>query len=115
MAGREKYMTHVSLSPKDLYLVIEAMEHRLEWYDKKIQAVENEDLIGDLANDRSLLECILNVLKRAWRMQDAKGRRTLRSGSLGRVRPRSNGLLRNAAQERGGPLDDRLGICRRDG
>jgi hypothetical protein len=63
MAERKKYMTDISLSPKNLHLVIEALEHRLEWYDVAIQAIENEESIGDLANDRGLLECILSDLK----------------------------------------------------
>jgi hypothetical protein len=65
---RYRYTIDVSLPAKGLWFVIEAVEHKLKWYDKKMkiaEEAEDYDSLSEMANDSALLKIMLNELKDA--------------------------------------------------
>jgi hypothetical protein len=58
-----KVLGQITLEPKALYFLIEAVEFRLAWYRANIPSAPNENARGDMENDAALLNSILKMLK----------------------------------------------------
>jgi hypothetical protein len=65
MNGAEmtKVIGQVTLEPKTLYLLIEAVQFRLAWYSANIPSAPDENARGDMQNDAALLNSILKMLR----------------------------------------------------
>jgi hypothetical protein len=58
-----KVLGQMTLEPKALYFLIEAVEFRLAWYSANIPSAPDENARGDMENDAALLKSILKMLK----------------------------------------------------
>lgn len=76
----------VSLSPKHLFFLCEALEYRLGWYRDEIAKCTDEDQRGELENDSGVIKSLFDMLKSK---SDAWGRFT--SASLDDYLKRNKG------------------------
>jgi hypothetical protein len=58
-----KVLGQITLEPKALYFLIEAVEYRLAWYSANIPSASDDNARGDMENDAALLNSILKTLK----------------------------------------------------
>jgi len=55
----------INLNHKDLWMIVESLKYRLEWYHEQMRTIQDEDQRAEAVNDFAFLQALLKSMEEA--------------------------------------------------